>query len=78
MANTIHNHSILGKFGGMLFARQRPVAGAPTHQGLLDQFNAWRGRRAAERELSSLSDRDLADIGLSRQDIASAVARVRN
>jgi uncharacterized protein YjiS (DUF1127 family) len=75
MANTIHNHSTLGKFGAMLFARQTPVAGAPTHQGLFAQFSAWRNRRAATRELSNLSDRELADIGLTRQEISAAVAR---
>jgi uncharacterized protein YjiS (DUF1127 family) len=77
MANTIHNHFSLGKFGAMLFARQAPINGAPTHPSLFEKFSAWRDRRAATRELSGLSDRELADIGLTRQEIASAVGRVQ-
>jgi len=75
MANTIHNHSTLGKFGAMLFARQTPMVGAERHQGIIEQFTAWRDRRAATRELSNLSDRELADIGLTRQEINAAVRR---
>jgi uncharacterized protein YjiS (DUF1127 family) len=75
MATNIHNHSTLGKFGALLFARQTPMVGAERHQGLLEQFTAWRDRRAATRELSSLSDRELSDIGLTRQEILSAVGR---
>jgi uncharacterized protein YjiS (DUF1127 family) len=77
MANTIHNHSTLGKFGALLFARQTPMVGAEHHPGIFAQFNAWRDRRAATRELSSLSDRELADIGLTRQEISSVVGRGR-
>ena len=32
-------------------------------------LKAWPARRAAMRELASLSDRELADIGLTRQGI---------
>lgn len=36
---------------------------------LTEKFNAWRRYRDAVRELSLLSDRDLADIGIRRGDI---------
>jgi len=76
MANSI-NHFSLGKFGAMLFARQTPMVGAERHKGLFEQFNDWREHRAATRELSGLSDRELADIGLTRQEISAAVGRVQ-
>ncbi len=34
-----------------------------------EKFNAWRRYRGAVRELNQLSDRDLADIGIVRDDI---------
>jgi uncharacterized protein YjiS (DUF1127 family) len=71
MSSNISNPSSLGKLGGLLFARQTPQAGQ--HKSLLDGFRAWRAARAAEDELYSLSDRDLKDIGLSRQTIRAAV-----
>jgi uncharacterized protein YjiS (DUF1127 family) len=37
--------------------------------GLVGRFENWRARERAFRELSSLDDRALADIGLSRSDI---------
>jgi uncharacterized protein YjiS (DUF1127 family) len=37
--------------------------------GLVGRFENWRSRERAFRELSSLDDRALADIGLSRSDI---------
>jgi uncharacterized protein YjiS (DUF1127 family) len=76
MATNIHNQPSLGKFGELVFSRQTPQVAAERHKGLLDGFKAWRKRRADEAELASLSDRDLADIGLSRGDIGR-VARVR-
>ena len=39
-----------------------------------DKINAWRRYREAVRELSSLNDRELSDIGINRHDIA-AIAR---
>ena len=36
-------------------------------------FATWRSRRQAIRELSSLSDRELADIGVIRGEIESMV-----
>jgi uncharacterized protein YjiS (DUF1127 family) len=69
------NQFSLGKFGAMLFARQTPMVAAERHQGILASINAWRERRAASNELSRLSDRELADIGVSRQEIPEVVIR---
>jgi uncharacterized protein YjiS (DUF1127 family) len=76
MATNIHNQPRLGKFGELLFTRQTPQVEAERHKSLLGSFKAWRKRRAAEAELSNLSDRGLADIGLTREDIGNA-ARMR-
>ncbi|HQT47543.1 MAG TPA: DUF1127 domain-containing protein [Acidocella sp.] len=69
MASNIQNHFSFGKFGEM--SAHTPAAAR--RQGLLETFRAWRERRAAEAELQALSDRDLADIGISRYDIREAV-----
>ena len=37
--------------------------------GLVGRFENWRARERAYRELASLDDRSLADIGLTRSDI---------
>ena len=42
------------------------------------RFNNWRRYRAAVRELSQLSDRELADLGLSRYDIDVVARRSAN
>jgi uncharacterized protein YjiS (DUF1127 family) len=73
MATNIHNQPSLGKFGELVFTRQTPQVEAERHKSLLDGFKAWRKSRAAEAELANLSDRDLADIGLSRGEIGNAV-----
>ncbi len=39
---------------------------------MLSTFAAWRRRRETVREMSRLSDRQLADIGFARSDIAGA------
>lgn len=39
-----------------------------------EKLNAWRRYRDAVRELSSLDDRELSDIGINRDDIY-AIAR---
>jgi len=39
-----------------------------------EKLNAWRRYREAARELSQLTDRELADIGVRRGDI-EAIAR---
>jgi len=75
MATNISEHRSLGKFGALLFARQTPLVAAERHSSLLSQFRNWRARRAAAAELSNLSDRELSDIGLTRQEIPVAVRR---
>ena len=77
MSTNINNQTILGKFGQLLFARQAQFHGAERHQSLLASLNNWRERRNARRELSNLSDRELADIGVARQDISSVVSHRR-
>ena len=39
-----------------------------------ERYTAWRKTRDAVRELNSFSDRDLADIGISRCDIELVVS----
>jgi uncharacterized protein YjiS (DUF1127 family) len=69
------------RFGNLLFARQAPALNAETHPSifasLASQFNVWRERRAAVNELGGLSDRELADIGLTRQQIPEVVYNKR-
>jgi uncharacterized protein YjiS (DUF1127 family) len=77
MSTNISDQRSLSKFGALLFARQTPLVEAERHSSLLGQFNAWRARRAATAELSGLSDRELSDIGLTRQEIPVAVRRGR-
>lgn len=73
MTANIHNAFSLGKFGEFVFARQTPCLAAERHPSLRGSFKSWRRRRAAERELSRLTDRELADIGVSRDNIGKAV-----
>ena len=75
MATQNYNSFSLGKVGSLLFVRQTPMFAAKRHPTLLGSLKAWRERRAAKAELASLSDRELADIGISRQDISSVVVR---
>jgi uncharacterized protein YjiS (DUF1127 family) len=77
MATNISNHFSLGKLGELLFVRQTPAVAAETHKGLTGWLAEWRNRRSATAELSNLSDRDLADIGLTRQEIPAVVRRGR-
>jgi uncharacterized protein YjiS (DUF1127 family) len=73
MSTNMNSRLSLSKFGDLLFARQTPEVAAERHKDMLESFKSWRERRAAERELSRLSERELADIGLTRQGIPEAV-----
>ena len=42
---------------------------------MLNFFAVWHSQRLAVRELSRLSDRELADVGIARSDIQSIVRR---
>ncbi len=75
MTNNIHNSFTLGKVGAILFARQTPMVAAERHPSVLESIKAWRARRAAQAELNHLSDRELADIGLTRQQIPEVIVR---
>jgi uncharacterized protein YjiS (DUF1127 family) len=73
MSSTIQNHNAIAKIGSLLFARQTPMLAAERHQGIVESIKSWRARRAAAAELAALSDRELADIGLTRQEIPAAL-----
>jgi uncharacterized protein YjiS (DUF1127 family) len=77
MTTNIHNQSTLSKLSDLLFVRQTPAVAAETHKSAAAWFADWRRSRKAAAELSNLSDRDLADIGLTRQEIPAVVARGR-
>jgi len=77
MFSTIHNPTTLGKLGALVFARQAPIMDAERHDTLVNRFLAWRERRAAAAELHQLSDRCLADIGLTRQGIDEMLRAAR-
>ncbi len=65
----------LGKFGDLIFTRQAAISGAHTHRSIfsaiVERFQTWRAERAASAELAGLSDRELSDIGVTRQQIPS-------
>jgi uncharacterized protein YjiS (DUF1127 family) len=44
-------------------------------KALANKFGAWRRYRNSIRELSRLTDRELADLGLNRYDIATVARR---
>jgi uncharacterized protein YjiS (DUF1127 family) len=77
MATNISDQPTLSKLGALMFSRRSPLVEAERQQGVLAQFSSWRARRSAEAELSALSDRELADIGLTRQEIPAVVRRGR-
>jgi len=62
-----------GPAGSVGFA----TAGKALWQWLAAPIRAFLKRELALRELTSLGDRDLADIGLSRSDIPAVVAGLR-
>lgn len=84
MTKTNHNQVSgalsLGKFGDLIFTRQSAVPDAKTHPSIFSaiagRLHALRAQRAAAAELAGLSDRELADIGVNRQQIAS-LTRIR-
>jgi uncharacterized protein YjiS (DUF1127 family) len=43
-------------------------------QRLVSNFRAWRARESVRSELQGLSDRQLADIGISRSEIDAVAA----
>jgi uncharacterized protein YjiS (DUF1127 family) len=73
MSSTIKNQATQSRIGSLVFALQTPRVSAERHASLLNSLRNWRERRAAAAELSSLSDRSLADIGLTRGDIPRVV-----
>ncbi len=76
-SNILSPGKLGSKFGDLLFTRQPAVLGAKTHKSLVaslsSRLGAWRERRLAAAELASLSDRELADIGVSRHEIPEVV-----
>ena len=59
------------------FAREYPAYyfnadSTPIRPGLFARISTWLKRRAAVSELAALTDHELADIGLSRGDLAVA------
>lgn len=73
MFSTNQNRATLSKTGSLVYARQTPRVAAERPASLLNALRGWRERRAAIAELNALSDRSLADIGLTRGDIPRAV-----
>ena len=73
MATNISNPFSFGKLGALVFTRQPRFLNAETHPSLFERLASWWERRSAEAELKSMSYRDLADIGVRRQDIHAAV-----
>jgi uncharacterized protein YjiS (DUF1127 family) len=71
MSSTIRNQATLSRIGSLVFTRQTPLFAAERHPSLRN----WRARRAAAAELDALSDRNLADIGVSRDDIPAITGR---
>ncbi|WP_298283412.1 DUF1127 domain-containing protein [Acidocella sp.] len=69
MTTTAFNHGNSAKFGGLFFVPQALRSGSPLRVELANAFRRWRERRSAIAELDSLSERELADIGLSRADL---------
>ena len=75
MSSIIENRSALSRIGDFVFTRQPPLTTAERHASLAKNLHSWRARNKAEAELSALSDRSLADIGLTREDIHGIAAQ---
>ena len=67
-AETVRNTGSIAAYARRR-AQRSPLLRAARHT--LTWLWEWPTRRAAMRELGCLSDRELADIGLTRQDIRS-------
>ena len=52
------------------YEEQPAVQRAPRKRPALARFHAWRQRRKLAVELALMTDRELADIGLSRTDLS--------
>ncbi|MGY6411563.1 MAG: DUF1127 domain-containing protein [Alkalilacustris sp.] len=60
------------------FTTTRPLGSTGGYSlRLFDSLLAWNDRRVTRNELHRLSDRELADIGLSRAEIDTVVERLR-
>jgi uncharacterized protein YjiS (DUF1127 family) len=46
-------------------------------EAIVNRLKRWRRHRISAREFSHLSDRDLSDLGIDRDDIARKVVRVK-
>lgn len=56
-------------FAGIVSARRaRHISPSDTFSSLVESLQAWRERTRSRRELMRLSEYQLKDIGLSRQD----------
>lgn len=64
---SIYNEMVRGRAGVMSFAVE--ALGNAIFGNVTQSFKAERERRELGRELAHLSDRELADIGLSRADV---------
>lgn len=53
--------------------RESITSAGSFYASIVDAFVALRERSTASRELSALSDRELADLGIARADIRSVV-----
>lgn len=64
---SIYSEMVRGRAGVMSFAAE--ALGNAIFGNVTQSFKAERERRDLSRELARLSDRELADIGLSRADV---------
>lgn len=77
ISNFLSPAKVGSRLGAVLFTRQQRFNDAPRHKSLFGALAEWRRRRLAAAELTGLSDRELADIGLSRQEIPEVLRRGR-
>lgn len=60
--------------GGRVVAPQRNVLAAMV-LGVVAGWKAWQDYRELESELTKLTDRELADLGITRSDIPAIASR---